>query len=66
MAVFDIFSKRQKRIRGDVPDVYSYDRIPDPLRMQIVHILRDVLGHEQYYDPFSGVGQTYDQGWTDL
>lgn len=60
MAIFDIFSKRQKRIRGDVPDVYSYDRIPAPLRMQIVHILRDLLGNERDYDdPFSGTGRIY-------
>ena len=60
MAAFDIFSKRQKRIRGNVLDVYSYDRIPAPLRMQIVHVLRDMLGNERDYDdPFSGIGRFY-------
>lgn len=49
MGVFHLFSKRQKRLRGAVPDVYTYDDIPQPLRVQIVHILRDTLGNEEEY-----------------
>lgn len=49
MAIFDLFSKRQKRIRGDVPDVYSYDDLPGPLRVQIVHIWTDTLGNGEQY-----------------
>lgn len=45
MAIFDLFSKRQKRLRGDVPDVYTYEDIPNPLRVQIVHIWTDTLGN---------------------
>ena len=48
MPVFDIFSKRQKRQRGEVPDVYQYEIIPQELRVQIVHILQDAFG-EPYY-----------------
>ena len=48
MSVFEIFSKRQKRERGEVPDVYQYEIIPQPLRVQIVHILRDALEEESY------------------
>ena len=44
MKVFDLFSKRQKLLRGEFPDVYTYDDIPQPLRVQIVHILRDAIG----------------------
>lgn len=40
MPIFDLFSKRQKRHRGEVPDVYVYDELPNPLRVQIVHIWR--------------------------
>ncbi len=40
----DIFSKRQKILRGEVPDVYQYDSIPEPLRVQIIHIMTDGLG----------------------
>lgn len=51
MAIFDLYSKRQKRLRGDVPDVYTYDVLPQPLRVQIVHIWTDTLGKgEQYWD----------------
>ncbi|TGP31525.1 hypothetical protein EN828_25390 [Mesorhizobium sp. M2D.F.Ca.ET.185.01.1.1] len=52
MTIFDIFSKRQKRQRGEMPDVYQYDTIPMPLRVQIVHILRDTIGelnNDTYY-----------------
>lgn len=44
MKVIDLFSKRQKRACGDLPDVYQYDLIPDPLRVQIVHIINDAFG----------------------
>jgi len=47
MAVFDLFSKRQKRLRGEVPDVYQYDDIPIPLRVQIAHIMNDALGNHR-------------------
>lgn len=49
MAIFDLFSKRQKKLRGDVPDVYTYDDLPNALRVQIVHIWTDVLGNSQDY-----------------
>ena len=55
MAIFNIFSKRQKKLRGETPDVYVYDELPDPLRVQIVHIWMDTLGNkEQYGDDFHG------------
>lgn len=48
MAVFDLFSKRQRRARGEAPDVYVYDRLPEALRVQIVHIIRDAFGSDRY------------------
>ena len=48
MAVFDIFSKRQKRLRGELPDVYQYDHLPEDFRVQLVHLLTQVLGPYQY------------------
>ena len=39
MPIFDIFSKRQKRLKGEMPDVYQYDTLPDGLRTQVVRIL---------------------------
>ena len=50
MKVFDIFSKRQKKFRGEVPDVYQYEAIPEKLRIQIVYIWEDALGELYHYD----------------
>jgi hypothetical protein len=44
LVVVNTFSKRQKRLRGEVSDVYRYDIIPPPLKTQIVHIWHDALG----------------------
>lgn len=48
MAVFDLFSKRQKRLRGDFPEVYTYDNIPQSLRVKIIHIIKDAIGIRKY------------------
>ena len=44
MKVTNIYSKRQKQKRGEVPDVYQYIDIPDELRIQITYIINDTLG----------------------
>lgn len=49
MTILDIFSKRQKKLRGEVPDVYTYTDLPKPLRTQIVHIWFDALGGAEHY-----------------
>ena len=60
VGVFDIFSKRQKKLRGEVPDVYTYDSIPDPLKVQIIHIWNDTLGSQRdYEDPHAGTREAY-------
>ena len=41
---YEIFSKRQKRSRGEVPDVYQYETIPPELRVQVVYIWKDIWG----------------------
>lgn len=46
MRITNLFSKRQKVFRGEVPDVFVYDKMPQELRVQIVHIFRDYLGNE--------------------
>lgn len=48
MAIFDLFSKRLRRSRGEVPDVYVYDELPRGLKVQIVHIIRDAIGIDNY------------------
>ena len=42
--ITDLFSKRQKRRRGEVPDVYQYEIIPKELRIQVIHIWLDAFG----------------------
>lgn len=48
MGVFELFSKRQRRTRGEIPDVYVYDSLPPELRVQIVHIIQDAFGVDHY------------------
>lgn len=62
MKIYELFSKRQKRLRGEVPDVYQYEAIPPQLRVQIVHIWRDVLGeieHGSFGYPHGGAYEAY-------
>ena len=44
MPIYDIYSKRLRRMNGDVPEVYVYDDLPKPLRVQIVQIWTECLG----------------------
>ncbi len=38
-------------MRGEVPDVYIYDKIPEKLRIQVLQIIYEVLGSQaDYYD----------------
>lgn len=58
MAIFDLYSKRQKKLRGETVDVYFYDVIPDSLRVQIAHIIRDGIGADRMAGRYSG-GKPY-------
>ena len=49
MPIIDIFSKRQKKLRGENPDVYVYDALPNPLRVQIIQIWTDTIGTPEQY-----------------
>lgn len=44
MTIFDLYSKRQKRERGEVSDIYTYDILPEGLKVQIVQIITDAIG----------------------
>ncbi len=44
MAIIDLFSKRQKRERGEMPDTWRHDVLPPPLRVQVVHIWNEAFG----------------------
>lgn len=61
MPILDIFSKRQQRLRGEVPDVLTYDKLPNKLRIQIVHILTDTLGSKgEAHGDWTNVQRTYE------
>jgi hypothetical protein len=49
MAIFETFWQRQKQKRGEVPDVYVYTELPDPVRVQIVTIMHEVVGGHDLY-----------------
>lgn len=49
MAIFNLFSKRQKKLREGEIDVFVYDTIPENLRVQIIHIWWDTLGNKNEY-----------------
>lgn len=59
MAIFPLFSKRQKKLRGEVPDVYQYDDFPNQFRVQVVHILCDAIGPDSRYHPDSTQAYKY-------
>lgn len=45
MVLVELFSQREKKRLGQgAPDVLQYDELPDPLRVQIVHIWREAIG----------------------
>lgn len=44
MAIFDLYSKRQRRLQGEMLDVYSYDSIPEKLRVQVFYIISGSIG----------------------
>lgn len=46
MAIVDLFHIRQKRLRGEYPDVYQYDKLPNKLKVQIVHIWKETIGED--------------------
>ncbi|QWL58193.1 hypothetical protein HQ400_07700 [Aeromonas jandaei] len=48
MAVYEIYSKRQKRLRGEFNDVYQYDDIPKTLRVQVCKIYNSFFGYNSY------------------
>jgi hypothetical protein len=61
MAVNELFSKRQARLRGDVPEFFQYSTLPDALRAQIIYILADLLhgGIDEDPNRFSGTRDAY-------
>jgi hypothetical protein len=54
MPIHDLYSKRQKKIRGEVPEVFQYENFPESFRVQVMYILRDLssdisINRKQYF-----------------
>lgn len=67
MAVYDIYSKRRKRLAGGFPDIYTYEAIPLTLRNQIAFIaddiVEDVFGRHQKDSVFHFISRTLSREW---
>lgn len=61
MAILDIYSKRQKKLRGEINDVYQYDDIPKPLKVQIIQIIKDSIGFSSDHDRYSSFENAADE-----
>jgi hypothetical protein len=61
MGIFDTFSKRKKKAQqsGQV-DVYTYDDLPEKLRIQISHIWRSAIGRYGMRNEFYSVPASND------
>ncbi len=55
MGFIDLFSKRQKKLRGEVSDVFQYEEIAQNFRVQVVHIVRDTIGIEVNYNRHTNI-----------
>ncbi len=64
MPVFDQFSYRKRNASGRTPDVFSYDKLPESLRVQIIHIWRDAIGPFYEYSRYDLSETTENnEGW---
>lgn len=67
MAIHDIYSKRKKRMAGQLPDMYAYDEIPLALRNQIVFIaddiVEDIFGSHQSERVYDYISRTISREW---
>ncbi|HBA8094903.1 TPA: hypothetical protein J1036_004735 [Escherichia coli] len=61
MAIANIFSKRQKKLRGEINDVYQYDDIPRPFRVQILQIIKESIGSPAPKSMYGRTGNAADE-----
>ena len=47
MPILELFSKRQKKLRGEYPDVFQYENIDEKFRVQVVQIIEDTIGTDE-------------------
>lgn len=49
MAIFNLFSKRQKKLKGEVPTTLTFDHLPQTLKVKVVHIIVDAFGEDNHF-----------------
>lgn len=49
MPILDLFSYRKRVSEKDAPDVFTYETLPQELRVQVIHIWRDAIGPYHVY-----------------
>ena len=59
MAIIDIFLKRQKRNRGEVSDVFTYNELPAPLRTQVVFLMREAYAVETFSESYEYIATAF-------
>ncbi|WP_426220754.1 STM4504/CBY_0614 family protein [Pseudomonas sp. DWRC2-2] len=59
MPVIDLYSKRRKRLRGEVSDVYTYDHFSDKFRVQLCYMIHELMGDSYVYANTSKPNETY-------
>ena len=52
MTVIDLYSKRQKRLKGEQSDVYIYDEMPQRFREQARQIIAEAFHQDVRNDAF--------------
>lgn len=53
MAIVELYSQRQKKLRGEVSDVYQYTDFPKKLRVQIWQLIKEALGSQTQYPSYT-------------
>ena len=67
MPVLDLFSHRKRVAEGKFPDVYSYDDLPNHLRVQIAQIWLDAIGSYYLYSSYElGSVTENNHGWKQI
>ncbi|MGV1751522.1 STM4504/CBY_0614 family protein [Agrobacterium sp. CG674] len=59
MPIVDIFSKRQRRARGDVIDTYQYETMSNALRTTLFFAIQDGMGDYGRFRMNTSAGNTY-------
>ncbi|HGM9749193.1 TPA: STM4504/CBY_0614 family protein [Proteus mirabilis] len=59
MSIRNIYSKRQKELKGEKCDIYQYDELSKKLKIQIIHIIKKTFGKcPSYFELKYGYART--------